>query len=322
MAISISSFLQWKPNVFLYRKLGRRFTSSYLFFLGSLYFWLRQEERMKISASVHELFGAEKKPLELNHLKEDIFQGILCHYYEKIFNAYKNLPELTSFMMDHIRAPSLYKLEDALKKNQGVLFVTGHYGGVEYIPGFLGMHRFPVSVVFKCATSQLREALNRKALDLGVKLIDSLQENSMGAVLQDLRENRIVFIECDEIEAWKPSREEKMRFLGKRIGVDRTLNIIQRRSGAEIVFGILHRLNLENYVFIIETFQDLLSHFGATPPSQAAVLLKLLEKYIYAYPEQWYQWKHYANLDASSLLSETAETKFTRRFLKPSFRPA
>jgi Kdo2-lipid IVA lauroyltransferase/acyltransferase len=318
--MTISRFLQWKPNVFLYRKLGWRFTSSYLFFLGSFYFALQQGERKRISYSVKEVFGTEKTPSELEYLNERIFQGILSHYYEKVFNAYGSLHGLTSFMMDHISAPSLYKLEAALRRNKGILFVTGHYGGVEYIPIFLGMNRYPVSVVFKCATSQLQGTLNRRAQHLGIKVIDPSQEKALGAVLQDLGENRIVFIQCDEIEAWKPSREEKMIFLGKRIGVDRTLNLLQKRSDAEIVFGILHRLDLNSYVFLIETYQDIVSHLGTVPSSPAAALLKLLEHYIYAYPEEWYQWKHYASLEPYALQPTAPDNKTSMPFLKPSFR--
>lgn len=320
MAITISRFLQWKPNVFLYRKLGWRFTSSYLFFLGGLYFAVMQEDRKKVSRSVEEAFGIEKTPSELKNLNKRILEGILCHYFEKIFNAYEGLPLLTSFLRDHISAPSLCKLDNALKQNKGVLFVTGHYGGIEYIPIFIGMHRYPVSVVFKCATSQLQETLHGKARDLGIKVIDPSQRNTMGAVLHDLRENRIVFIECDEIEAWKPSQQEKMLFLGKQIGVDRTLNLLQKRSGAEIVFGILHRLDLSNYTFIIETYQDILSHLGTVPSSPAAALLKFLEHYICVYPEEWYQWKHHASLETPAAPTKSAKAKQPVPILKPSFR--
>ena len=322
MALTISRFLQWKPNVFLYRKLGWRFTSSYIFLLGSLYFAAKQEERKKLRRSVEEVFGFEKTPSDLKNLNKRILQGILCHYFEKMFNAYEGLPVLTSFLASHISAPFLCKLDEALKQNKGVLFVTGHYGGIEYIPIFMGMHHYPVSVVFKCATRQLQEALRGRAQDMGIKVIDPSQGKTLTSVLQDLRENRIVFIECDEIEAWKVSQEEKMLFLGKKIGVDRTLNLLQKRSGAEIVFGILHRLDLSNYTFVIETYQEVLSHLGTMPSSPAAALLKFLEHYIHAFPEQWYQWRQHAGLAISSPPSKTVKAKEPMPFLKPLFRPA
>ena len=320
MDITLSRFLQWKPNVFVYRKLGWRFTSSYLFFLGGLYFKLRRQERKKIACSVQAVFGAEKTPSELKDLNKRILQGILSHYFEKVFNAYEGLPALTSFMSDHISAPSIHKVEEALKRKKGVLFVTGHYGGVEYIPIFLAMHGFPVSVVFKCATSQLQDTLERRAQELGIHVIDPSQENALGAVLQNLRENRVVFTQCDEIEAWKPSRKEEMLFLGKRIGVDRTLTLLQRRTGAEIVFGLLQRLNPDNYLFVIETYHGSASRSGTVPCSPAAALLKLLEHYIYTCPEGWYQWKHHASIKPSALPQKASRDTVPVPFLKPSFR--
>jgi Kdo2-lipid IVA lauroyltransferase/acyltransferase len=321
MAMTVSRFLQWKPNVFLYRKLGWRFASSYLSFLGSLYFALKAEEREKISHSVREVFGTEKKPSDLACLNKRIVQGILFHYFEKIFNAYESLPLLAAFMTDHISAPSLHKLDEALRKNKGVLFVTGHYGGVEYIPVFIGMHHYPVSVVFKCATSQLQDALHNRARELGIKVIDPSQGNTVASVLRDLEKNRIVFIECDEVEAWKPSQEEKISFLGKETGVDRTLNVIHRRSGAEIVFGILHRTDSSNYTFLIETYRDILSKLGTVPSSPGAGLLKFLEHHIYAHPEEWYQWKHHASLGPSASATKTIKSLNPLGLLKPSFRP-
>jgi len=50
-----------------------------------------------------------------------------------------------------------------------------------------------------------------------------------------------------EIENWKPSKNEKMLFLGKTIGVDKTINLIQRRTKAEVIFGVLHRFSLRKY---------------------------------------------------------------------------
>ena len=321
MALGISRFLQWKPNVFLYRKLGLRFTSSYLLFLGSLYFAVMGNERKKISRSLEEVFGSKKTPAELELLNRQILKGILFHYFEKIFNAYQSLPVLTSFLKDHVSSPPLHKLDDALKQNKGVLFVTGHYGGIEYLPIFLAMHHYPVSVVFKCATVQLQAALHRRARDLGIRVIDPSEGKTISAMLHDLKENRVVFIECDEIEAWRAAKEEKILFLGKQTGVDRTLNLIQRRSRAEIVFGLLHRLDLSNYTFMIATYQDILSRLGVAPSSPGAALLKFLEHYIYTYPEEWYLWKHHASLDTSGAATRHATALEPLRVIEPSFRP-
>ena len=67
-----------------------------------------------------------------------------------------------------------------------------------------------------------------------------------------------------EIEKWKQAQNEKMLFLGKTIGVDKTINLIQRRTKAEVVFGVLHRFSLRKYRLIIESYGDMVSRLCKT----------------------------------------------------------
>ncbi len=155
-------------------------------------------------------------------------------------------------------------------------------------------------MVIKCATDQLKERLHERARDLGIRVIDADQENVLGAVICALRENRVVFTECDEIEEWKPSKMEKISFLGKRIGVDKTINLLQRRSGAQVVFGILHRVSLEKYSFIIQSDLDVLEKGRVPVSSIGAGLLKVFEHYIWQHPDRWYQWKKFSEVPVAS----------------------
>ena len=89
-----------------------------------------------------------------------------------------------------------------------------------------------------------------------LQLIDTDRESYVwGSVIRALRENRVVFIQCDEIDKWKQSQNEKMLFLGKTIGVDKTINLIQKRTGAAVVFGVLHRFSVREYRLIIESYE-------------------------------------------------------------------
>ncbi|MFH1672465.1 MAG: hypothetical protein ABIF87_03440 [Pseudomonadota bacterium] len=108
-----------------------------------------------------------------------------------------------------MEASHLEKLDKALGQGRGVLFVTGHYGGIEYIPIFLAFKGYPMSVIAKFSTKQLKEVTYFQTKDLGLQLIDTERvSNVWGSVIRALRENRVVFIECDEIESWKPSQKE------------------------------------------------------------------------------------------------------------------
>jgi Kdo2-lipid IVA lauroyltransferase/acyltransferase len=296
MGRNLSSFLQWQPNVSLIQKMGWSMAFRYVSFLGSLYYFFRADEKRKIIEAIHETFAATKDSGEIRRTMRAVFRGILHHYCEKLFNAYESVANLQAFFDQCIEAPSLHKIDDALKQKKGILFVTGHFGGIEYIPIFLSLRGYPISVIIKCATDQLKERLHERARALAIRVIDSDRENILGSVIRDLRENRVVFIECDEIDEWKPSKTESISFLGKRIGVDKTINLLQRRSGAEVVFGLLHRMSLEKYSFIIESFQDVMEKGPVSISSIGAGLLKVFEQYVWEHPDRWYQWKKFSEV--------------------------
>ena len=143
----------------------------------------------------------------------------------------------------------------------------------------------------------MKEVTYLQTKDLGLQLIDTERErNVWGSVIRALKENRVVFIECDEIEKWKQSQNEKMLFLGKTIGVDKTINLIQRRTGAEVLFGVLHRFKSWKYRLIIESCGDMLSKLDKRLSSVGKLVLKTFERYVYAHPEQWYLWEDYVKI--------------------------
>jgi len=303
MGNNLSSFLQWQPNVSLIQKMGWPMAFRYVSFLGSLYYFFRAKEKRKIIDSIQNAFAETKDYREIRTLTRDVFRGILHHYCEKLFNAYESVSNIKAFFEESIEAPSLYKIDDSLRQKNGVLFVTGHFGGIEYIPIFLSLRGYPISVIIKCATDHLKDRLHARAKELGIRVIDADQENVLGAVIRDLRENRVVFIECDEIEEWKPSRTEKMFFLGKRIGVDKTINLLQRRSGAQVVFGLLHRVSLEKYSFIIKSHRDILEKGPVSISSVGAGLLKVFEQHVWHHPEGWYQWHKFSTVAVPPAIS-------------------
>jgi len=294
------------------------FTLFYIMLLGKLYFFVNRKEKHKIENSVESVFAGLKSKQETVSIKKKVMRGILYHYYEKLFNAYENIERLKSFFEASIEAPCLSILDSALENNRGVLFVTGHYGGIEYIPIFLALKKYPISVIAKFKTKELKHTLYLRTKDLGLKIIDAGEKNgTLQSIIQDLNKNRIVFIECDEIEAWKPSQKEEIFFLRKIIGVDRTINFIQRKTGAEVIFGILHRFDFRRYSLIIESCQNLLSRYSRSSSVGEAVL-KYLEQFIYSSPEEWYQWKNYAEIKALPAIS----VKPKRQIFAPLFKPA
>jgi len=324
MKLNLSTFLQWRFNIFMCRMLGWRITFFYIRMLGKLYFFFNPKETWKIRKAVKTVFSDHKYRPKIRSITKNIFRGIFSHYFEKIFNAYSTAGTLRNFVMNHMESEGLEAIKQGLAKGKGILLITGHFGGVEFIPAFLGANNFPVSIVAKFKSKDLRNVSIRQASNFSTKIIDADQTpNVIRAIFDDLRANRIVIIQCDEIDEWKPSRYDNLFFLGKQVGLDKTINILSKRCAATVVFGVMHRDDNYRYKFIATSYEKIAKRYQRSiNMSKGAMVLKFMEHYIYKYPEEWYQWKKYPLLDMVATSSIEVEVTPLIPLLEPAMRKA
>jgi Kdo2-lipid IVA lauroyltransferase/acyltransferase len=297
MAGQLSVFLQSEMNLFLYRMFGWNTAKIMVFFLGWLHFLLNFQDRRRITEAVHQVVGCGMPIRKFARLLSSVFKGILSHYYEKLYIAFEQAPKATKFLKTAIEADGLDLLREKMKSGKGIIVVTGHYGAIEYIPTFLAVSGFPVSMIAKFKTEQLRKKVFRQAEIYGIRLLDAGSGmDILRTAVKELKENRIVVTECDEMEEWRPSSKQFISFLGRRTGLDRTINALNKRTGAEVVFALIHRHSLAKYRFIAHPVKS----EGQDNRSVGSELLRMLEWYILKYPEQWYQWKNYFLIGGSS----------------------
>jgi Kdo2-lipid IVA lauroyltransferase/acyltransferase len=293
MKLNLSAFLQWKINILIYQKLGWRLAFMYIHLLGMIYFSIKRSEKNKIEKAVQSVFLGEKNKTEIKNISNRVFQGIFWHYYEKIFNVYSSVEILKKFLMAHIKAEGISSIEEGIARGKGVLLVTGHFGGIEFIPTFLAAQNYPVTILAKFSSNHLKKISSELAFKLNFRIIDAKNcSNIAKAIMDNLKENRIVITQCDEIGEWKPSSHDKISFLGKRISLDKTIDILLRRGDATLVFAIMRRGYDRSYQFVANSLEEMTN--VVRPFSQrfkGELILKFLEQYIYLHPEEWYQWK-------------------------------
>ena len=320
MKLNLSAFLQWRFNIFLCRMLGWRITFFYIRMLGKLYFFFNPKEKWNIRKAVKTVFSDHKYGPEIRSMTKNVFRGIFSHYFEKFFNAYSTAGTLHNFVINHMGSEDLNVIKKGLAKGKGILLITGHFGGVEFIPAFLGANNFPVSIVAKFKSKDLRNASVQQANNFSTKIIDADQTpNIIRAIFDDLKANRIVITQCDEIDEWKPSRYDKLFFLGKQVRLDKTVNILSKRCGATVVFGVMHRDDNHRYKFLATSYEEIAKQYQRSiNMSMGAMALKFMEHYIYKYPEEWYQWKKYKGLDVFATSGADVKTPASVPVLKPS----
>jgi Kdo2-lipid IVA lauroyltransferase/acyltransferase len=291
--ISLSKFLQMKFNSWLFRLLPFSLSRCYIMLLGRLYYLLNWSEKVLISNTFQYIF---KKRLPVSDFRQKIkgvFCGIFDHYHEKMFVGYSHFPSLCKFLKNRVKFTGAEHLQEALKGDKGILLVTGHFGAVEFLPGTLALNGYPTSMICRFQTTRLRESMGQRADAVGLQLIDADEGNIILAAMRALKEGRILITEVDEFDEWRPDPRRHSYFLDCRLPSDRTLELLQKRSGAKVVTALMKREAKRHYTCNLTAVDN-----GAFPEymSLSDRCLHVLEETVRAHPEQWYQWKKFGKL--------------------------
>ncbi|MHB9072692.1 MAG: lysophospholipid acyltransferase family protein [Desulfobaccales bacterium] len=291
--LSLSKFLQMKLNNWLFRFLPFAVSRCYIMLLGRIYYLLNRKEKALIQKTIYHVFKRKLSGPMLKQKIKEAFAGIFDHYHEKLFVGYSNFPKLLKFFKTQVRFAGEEQLRDALKQGKGVILVTGHFGAVEVLPGALTMNDFPTSMICRFQTTRLRESLGKRAESIGLNLLDADKGNIILTAMKDLKEGRILITECDEFDEWRPDPRRDSYFLNCRLPSDRTLGLLQKRSGAQVVVALIKREGKKRYTCNLTAVGN-----GAFPAhmSLSDRCLRVLEETVEEHPEQWYQWKKFGKL--------------------------
>lgn len=293
ISLSLSKFLQMRFNSFLFRFLPFSVSRCYIMLLGRLYYLLNRSDKTLIRKTIEHVF---KRKIPAPILKKKIkaaFKGIFDHYHEKLFVGYSNFPKLLKFLKSQVRFDGKEHLEAALKEGKGVILVTGHFGAVEMLPGSLVMNGFPTSMICRFQTNRLRESLGWRAESIGLNLLDADTGNVILTAMKALKAGQILITECDEFDEWRPDPHRDSYFLNNRLPADRTLELLRKRSGAQVITAMVKREGNREYTCNLTPVGN-----GAFPANMpvSEQCLSVLEAAVEDYPEQWYQWKKFGKM--------------------------
>ncbi len=335
LSLSLSKFMQMKMNIFLFRFLPFAVSRWYIILLGKLYYLISWREKKLIQETVRYVFrkkrrtsaedlGQVRPPLgirpEAEELKDelirqtaeyvfqqkidartveekirDTFRGIFDHYHEKLFVAFSNFPRLLRFLKKNIRLAGAERLEESLARGKGVILVTGHFGAVEFLPGCLAVNGYPASMICRFQTNRLRQSLGKRAEQVGLNLIDADDGNIVLSAMQALKQGRILITECDEFDEWRQDPKRYCYFLNHRLNSDRTLELLQKRSGAPVITALMSRNGRKKYTCHLTPVR----HGAAARQPISEQCLEILEAAVETSPEQWYQWKKFGKMTAT-----------------------
>jgi lauroyl/myristoyl acyltransferase len=302
--VGLSRFLQWRFNTILMRWLPRILVRVYLGLWGRIYFFFSREEKKQIKRNLSAVIRRFPRKQPVDPIIRRTFRGIYAHYYEKLLIAFAHFGKVCRFLLKHVEFEGKHLIDEPLSHGKGVILVTGHFGAVEFLPLFLALKGYPVTMVVRFKTPRLKRALVRRGSSVGITLLDAnAGEKVIFTALQALKSNQILITECDEFKAWRPYRDRSTQFLGCSSPLDRTLDLFHRRYHSPVIFGLVCRMKANRYKLKLHSLLDEAKNAQATSISLGA--LRLLEQYIYVAPHQWYQWKQVRTVLGDAIFEET-----------------
>lgn len=286
--LNLSKFLQARFNVLIFRFLPYHTSRLYLLFLGSVYYKFKKKEKDLIERTIKHVYKDQLDSAEISKLIKKVFRGIIAHYHEKLFVAYSNYPLLKKRFVSWVDVNGEKEFQETLNKGKGIILVTGHYGAVEWLPGALGERGYPVTMILRFQTQKLKDSLLARETGMkDVQLVDIDEGNVFLTAVNALKQGRILITECDEFDAWRPSKHIPLTFLGQKMDGDKTLDIMRKHSGAAVVSALMHRNSRKHYTLKLKT---LLNH-DTENKHVSKETMDVLDSALKENPEQWYQWK-------------------------------
>ncbi|WP_449245289.1 lysophospholipid acyltransferase family protein [Desulfobacca acetoxidans] len=292
--LNLSKFCQMHLSRSLARRVPFPVSRFYLSCMGKLYYLLNPQERDLICHAITQVFEPRMSQSALSGLIARTFRGIFTHYQEKLFLAYAPVHRVKAELQQRLQIRGATELKNALDRGCGVILATGHFGAVEFLPGALALQGWPAAIIVRPQTKELAASLTSRAALINLKLIFPEHGKVLPAALKSLREGRILITECDEFEQWRLNSEQSVDFLGFHLPSDRTLNVLQKRSGAPVLTALVRREPKRQYCVQLAGVPA----FSSTRETSAHCLHRLQEE-IFRHPEQWYQWKEFGRFIAA-----------------------
>jgi len=281
----LSSFLQLSWNTWIFGALPAWLSRLYLGVLGWLYFNLAAKEKSAIKRGLAHCLPEGGAARDWPRIRA----GIVDHYHEKLYLAFKSFATIRRNCLKRVKMTNREVLDQALAQGRGVLLITGHYGALEFMPGALAFRDYPLSVMVHCKTPRLKAILEERSAQADTELMDPKSGEVFFTALEHLKRGRVLVTQCDEISMWKPYRDKTTRFLGLTVPLDRSMDLLARKSKAEVVMALVHRRGGRRYE--LEFLRPAEQPAAAGQTQISAQCLSVLSEYILKQPNQWYEWK-------------------------------
>jgi len=233
-------------------------------------------------------FRGEKEEKEIEEIVKKCMNNFGRGMIEMIY--FLTHPEMVS---QKVTLKGREYVDEALKKGQGLIAVTAHFGNFPLMMLNFALEGYPSCTIVRPVRDQvLEEYLMKRRTDVGLKTIYALpRKKCVDACIKALRNNEILFIPLDQ--NFGSNGGVFVDFFGQKAATATGPVVLASRTGATILPMFILRQKDDNHQIIVEPPMDLEEGKDEkdTIFINTAKITKIIEGYIRIYPQEW-GWMH------------------------------
>jgi KDO2-lipid IV(A) lauroyltransferase len=247
-----------------------------------------QHQKKIARESLEIAFGKEKSPEEIDSIARQCFRNFGLGMIEMVY--FMSHPKQ---VLQRVSCEGLEHLDQALKKGNGVVVVTAHFGNFPLMMLFMAAQGYPVHSIIRPARDEKMNAfLHRKRDELGVKTVYAMpRKTCVTQSINALRQNEILFVPMDQ--NFGSGKGVFVDFFGQKAATATGPVIFSLRTQAPVIpmfilrqEGNRHKIIIEKPISIKKGADE-----DATVKENIAKITQLIEQYIRRYPHEW-GWMH------------------------------
>jgi KDO2-lipid IV(A) lauroyltransferase len=244
-------------------------------------------ERSRISLdNIRQSFGDSMERHEIKRL----YRQVLVRFGQMLFEV----PHILRIKQGNLDKYVTFEGEDnllkALKKDKGVLILTGHFVNWELIAVGVAIRFGQLAVVARPSRSRSQNRLIYKLRSrFGTEIIP--KQNSMRQILFALRKNKMIAILLDQNVDWYQG--VFVNFLGRWACVNKGLALIALKTASPVIPIFPVKQKDGRYKIVIGEELTLIRTGDKTMDVEenTALFTKIIEKQVKEYPDHWF-WFH------------------------------
>lgn len=263
-------------------------STAFKFFeiLGVVGYYLVASERNKTIKHLTEIYSNKYSKQKIRKMARNVFINIS----RNVVDAFR-IGVIDSKTIDEfVTASGLEKIDNAMKKQKGVLLITGHIGNWELLGAYLSLKGYPLNVIgAPIYDPRLDELVVKNRQKSGTKYI--ARGSATREILRALSRKELIGLLIDQDS--KKFDGVFVDFMGKQAFTPSGPVILAMRTGAPVLPITIHLR--KNYKHVIETGDEI--QFKITGNKQEDIVYntqlcsKAIEKAILKNPTQWV-WMH------------------------------